>query len=288
MVVAGRDEATVLPRLVADVAAQDWRDADGTPRFELVVIDDRSTDGTGPAVMAAAGAAGIRGVTRVICREGEDLPDGKGAALTAAQPAACRGEVITVLDADARIAPGYLRAPGAAGAPAVTPRRRTLDGRSSLLAQLQADEQNVDGELQRGRWAMGGCSEFRGNGITIRRDLLELVGGWRAEALTEDIDLASRIAAAHGVTVAWALDAEAWEEPVRSWQGLLRQRLRWAGVDREVPLRQPLRRELPSTVGPRRRLRRRPPSAQRSRWRRGPARTGPAPPRPPRRAPRPP
>lgn len=231
VIVAGRDEATVLPRLVADVAAQDWRDPDGTPRFELLVIDDRSTDGTGEAVRHAAQAAGIDAVTRVVRREGEDLPDGKGAALTAVQPEACGGDVVTVLDADARIAPGYLRALAAyvaAGAPAVTPRRRTLDAGSSLLAQLQADEQDVDGELQRGRWAMGGCSEFRGNGITVRRDLLADVGGWRAEALTEDIDLASRIAAAHGVSVAWALDAVVWEEPVRTWRGLLRQRLRWA------------------------------------------------------------
>ena len=75
---------------------------------------------------------------------------------------------------------------------------------------------------------MGGCSEFRGNGIMVRRDLLAAVGGWRAEALTEDIDLSSRIAAAAGERVAWAIDAEVWEEPVRTLDGLWRQRLRWA------------------------------------------------------------
>jgi hypothetical protein len=62
----------------------------------------------------------------------------------------------------------------------------------------------------------------------IRRDLLASVGGWRASALTEDIDLSSRIAAAAGERVAWALDAEIWEEPVRSVGQLWRQRLRWA------------------------------------------------------------
>ena len=75
---------------------------------------------------------------------------------------------------------------------------------------------------------MGGCSEFRGNGIMVRRELLAAVGGWRAAALTEDIDLSSRIAAAPGERVAWAMDAEVWEEPVRDWGGLWRQRLRWA------------------------------------------------------------
>ena len=231
VVVAGRDEVNVLPRLVADIAAQDWRDPDGTPRFELVVVDDRSADGTAAGVERAATASGIAAVTRVIRREGDHLPDGKGAALTAAQPDVCRGEMIVVLDADARIGPAFLRTLAgyvAAGAPALTVRRRILDADHSDLAGVQADEQTLDGELQRGRWAMGGCSEFRGNGITIRRDLLEALGGWRAAALCEDLDLSSRLAAATGIRVAWALDAEVWEEPVHSWSGLWRQRLRWA------------------------------------------------------------
>ena len=231
VVVAGRDEANVLPQLVADVAAQDHRDVDGRPRFELVIVDDRSTDGTADAVRAAAEAHGIAEVTTVIRRDGDHLPDGKGAALTAAQPDRCRGDVVLVLDADARIGVGFLRrlaAYVAAGADAVTARRRILHADSSWLAGAQADEQTQDGELQRGRWASGGCSEFRGNGIAIRRSLLAEVGGWRASALTEDIDLSSRIAAAHGITVAWALDLEVWEEPVRTWSGLWRQRVRWS------------------------------------------------------------
>lgn len=231
VVVAARDEATVLPDFVRDVAAQDHRAIDGTPLFELIVVDDRSTDGTGAAARSAADAAGIGLVTRVIRREGRDLPDGKGAALTAAQPETCRGEAIVVLDADARIGPGFLArlaAYVAAGAGAITARRRILDADSSWLAGAQADEQTLDGEIQRGRWALGGCSEFRGNGIVVRRDLLAGVGGWRAEALTEDLDLSSRLAARYGVTVAWALDAEVWEEPVRTTDSLWRQRVRWA------------------------------------------------------------
>lgn len=231
VVIAGRDEATVLPRLIDDLGRQDHRDADGRPLFDVVVIDDRSTDGTGAAAIAAAEAAGIAALMRVVRREGPGLPDGKGAALTAAQPESCSGDVVLVLDADARVGPTLVRTIAgyvAAGATAVTARRRILDAGSSWLAGAQADEQAQDGELQRGRWASGGCSEFRGNGIAVRRDALIEAGGWRAEALTEDIDLATRLAARLGVTVAWAVDAEIWEEPVRSWAFLLRQRLRWS------------------------------------------------------------
>ena len=250
VVVAGRDEANVIGQLVRDVAAQDHRDADGSPLFELVIVDDRSTDGTGAVALAAAREAGIGDVTRVIRREGEHLPDGKGAALTAAQPQQCRNDVVVVLDADARIAPHYLRRTSAyfgAGVRALTPRRRTLGAGTSLLAQLQGDEQTLDGELQRGRWSLGGCSEFRGNGITLRRDLLEEVGGWRAEALTEDLDLSSRVAAAEGIGVAWALDVEVWEEPVHTWRHYWRQRVRWG----EGGVRRAFEHSMPVLLSPR-------------------------------------
>lgn len=230
IVVGARDEALVLRQLVADVGRLDYMAVDGEPLFELVVVDDRSTDGTAEIAKAAAAQTGIAHIVRVVLRRGEGLRDGKGAALTAAQPDICNGDVVLVLDADARLEPSFLRhAAGyfAAGAHAVTARRRILDAGSSWLAGAQADEQTLDGELNRGRWAMGGCSEFRGNGLMIRRDLLERAGGWRA-AVTEDIDLSSRIAAVAGERVVWALDAEVWEEPVRSAGGLWQQRLRWA------------------------------------------------------------
>ena len=231
IIVGARNEATVLRNLVSDISRQDYRASDDSPLYELVVVDDRSTDGSADAVWEAALDHGIAAVTRVITRRGEGLTDGKGAALAAAQPDICRGDVILVLDADARIEPWFLRrAAGyfAAGAGAVTARRRILEAESSWLAGAQADEQTLDGELNRGRWALGGCSEFRGNGIMVRRELLASVGGWRAEALTEDIDLSSRVAAATGERVAWAIDAEVWEEPVRTARSLWNQRLRWA------------------------------------------------------------
>jgi 1,2-diacylglycerol 3-beta-glucosyltransferase len=231
IVVGARDEAAVLPELIADIGRQDYRAADDAPLFEVIVVDDRSSDGTAAAVLEAALAHGIAAVTRIVTRRGEGLTDGKGAALSAAQPDSCRGDIVLVLDADARIEPWFLRrAAGyfAAGANAVTARRRILDAGSGWLAGAQADEQTLDGELNRGRWALGGCSEFRGNGIMVRRDLLASVGGWRATALTEDIDLSSRIAAYAGERVAWAIDAEVWEEPVLTARSLWHQRLRWA------------------------------------------------------------
>jgi len=231
VLVAGRDEVSVLPRLIEDLAAQTFRRSDGRPRFDVIVVDDRSRDGTADAVRAAATAHGISDSVTVVRRDGPDLVDGKGAALEAASPASAAGDVIVVLDADARLDPEFLQlAAGyvSRGVPALTARRRVLHADASILAATQEDEETQDGELQRGRWATGGCSEFRGNGMVIRRDLLSAVGGFRPGTLTEDLDLSTRLAAQEGITVAWALDLVVWEEAVPTWRGLWRQRLRWS------------------------------------------------------------
>ena len=231
VLIAGRNEAAVLPELIGDLARQDHRSPGGIARFAVVVVDDRSIDGTGEAIAAAAMEHGIAELVTILRRDEAGSADGKGAALASARPEGADADVIAVLDADARIGPTYLRTAAryvAAGVPALTARRRTLQADRSLLAMIQADEQTQDGELQCGRWASGGCSEFRGNGMVIRRDLLAAVGGIPAASLTEDLDLSTLLAAECGVTVGWALDLEAWEAAVPTWRGLWRQRLRWS------------------------------------------------------------
>src|SRR5919206_381273 len=88
----------------------------------------------------AAGAEGLGAVTKLVRRVGEHLADGKGAALTAVPPEQCHGDVIVVLDADARVGPNFLSTLAtyvAAGAGAVTVRRRVLGGEASALAGAQ-------------------------------------------------------------------------------------------------------------------------------------------------------
>ncbi|MGO9207545.1 MAG: glycosyltransferase [Candidatus Limnocylindrales bacterium] len=248
-----------MPRLLADLAAQDHRFADGSLRFEITVVDDRSTDGTGLAATRAAQVVGIGEVTRVIrcgplvgMSTGPRVrppPDGKGAALSATGPADYRGNFIAVLDADARAGPDYLRRAAtyfARGAGATSARRRRLRHRPRnwYLEQLegaQADEQDADGEIQLGRWGNSGCSEFRAYGRLVRRDLLSAAGGWHEDALREDLDLSSRLAIL-GQRVGWAADVVAWEEPVPDLGALRRQRVRWGEgiIRRELELTTPL------------------------------------------------
>jgi len=226
--VPAHDEADVLPFLVADLGRQDLRDASGEPTFEVVVVDDRSVDGTGRIARAAAGEAGLSSRTSVVRREPASGPDGKATALAAVPDDLVRGEAVLVLDADARLAPDALRRVAgafAAGHDALTMPRR-VDG-ARLLDRLQDAEQVLDARLQRTRAALGGRPELRGNGMAVRTSILREVGGWRPGSLTEDLDLSTRLAAA-GIRVRVVDDVVVHELPAASPADLAGQRLRWA------------------------------------------------------------
>ncbi|RMI29115.1 glycosyltransferase [Nocardia stercoris] len=121
--VPARDEATRLPWLIADLRAQQ-----GVPRLRVLVLDDRSTDGT---YAAAVDAIGDDHRFAVISAETEPAPGWTGKAAACARLAECAGvtgdsaadapRALIFLDADVRLAPDAIAA-------AVTELRRTGAG----------------------------------------------------------------------------------------------------------------------------------------------------------------
>jgi 1,2-diacylglycerol 3-beta-glucosyltransferase len=140
--------------------------------------------------------------------------------------------VIGVLDADTYVEPAFLertmrawqRDPEAA---AIQVARHPRNAGRSWLTSAQAEEQLMDMASQCGRRATDGTAELRGNGMFVRRDVLEAVGGWSAEALTEDLELSTRLSAA-GHHVGLAPEVAVEEEAVETLGALWAQRLRWA------------------------------------------------------------
>ncbi len=228
VVVAARDEAPVIERVVADLLAQSYGAAPDR-RLEVVIVDDGSTDGTGPRIARRAAEHPDR--LRVVRRDTGSGARTKGAALAFADQH-LNGQIIAAVDADARLGPdvvaGAMRAwrrdPAAA---ALQVQRRASNRSHSWLTAAQDEEQLMDMASQCGRWATDGTAELRGNGMFVRRTALDAAGGWSPTALTEDLDLSTRLGVV-GAHVTLAPEVVVEEEAVTRLAELWHQRMRWA------------------------------------------------------------
>ena len=225
VLVPARDEAAVIQSTLRCIGQLRYHHADGRPAFEVIVVDDRSQDGTGQRAARAELPVPLR-----VVRVSEGAPGGKAAALNVGTQVAS-GQLLAIFDADARPEPDFLLQavphllePGVA---AVQGRRRLYGGRGSVLARGQEHEFDVyQTSMQRARDWLGARVLLGGNGMVVNRFALEAVGGWNPDALTEDIDLAIRFHAA-GWRVRYCEEAVVWEEAAPTWPALVRQRARW-------------------------------------------------------------
>jgi dolichol-phosphate mannosyltransferase len=217
VVVPARDEQARLPACLDALAAE----PDG---YEVIVVDDESTDATA----AIADAAGVRLV------RGSPLPDGWAGKAWALQQGldAARGELVVFLDADARVRPGLLHALAArlaedADLLSVGPRFTCPGGlarglHASMLATLvlRFGPTDVEGwqPSQSRAVANGQC-------VACRADTLRAAGGWARVrgSLVEDVALA-RALRADGWRIAFAdaaelLDVRMYESARETWRG---------------------------------------------------------------------
>jgi len=227
LIVPARNEASVIDDTVRSLAALRYHRS-ALPAYEVLVVDDGSTDDTGEAARSAVPAESPIQVRR---RERGSGPATKGAALAFATPF-LSGDVIGVIDADTRVDPAFLERAMRAwrrdpAADALQAARLPRNASVSWLTSAQAEEQLMDMASQCGRWDTDGTAELRGNGMFVRQTALQAVGGWSEHALTEDLELSTRLSA-YGRHVALAPEAVVHEEAVETLGALWRQRLRWA------------------------------------------------------------
>jgi cellulose synthase/poly-beta-1,6-N-acetylglucosamine synthase-like glycosyltransferase len=225
VLIPARNEERVIATTIAEVVAQDYRTPDGTPRFEILAIDDASTDETGTILASLAAQYDfLQVLTRTMVDGG-----GKASALNAALPS-CRGDVIVVFDADILIAPNFLSTLIAALDPSIAgvqARVRIYNGKAHRLAACQDDEfATYHRVMQQGRDALDGAVGLGGQGQAVWASAIRRVGGWHTGASTEDLDLTVRLVLA-GFRVRFCPDAVVWQEGITNLPALLRQRRRW-------------------------------------------------------------
>lgn len=193
------------------------------PRFEIVVVDDGSTDGTVARVMPYV----ERGKVRLVRKTANE---GKAMALNDALPCV-NGEIVLALDADAVVDLGILRALvphfSSARVAAVTGNPR-VSNRRTLLSKIQLIEfTSVVGLLRRAQRVWGRIQTVSGVVVAFRKIALFDVGLFDPSMATEDIDMSWRLQKRFW-DVRYEPKALVWMQVPDTLRALWRQRRRWA------------------------------------------------------------
>jgi cellulose synthase/poly-beta-1,6-N-acetylglucosamine synthase-like glycosyltransferase/peptidoglycan/xylan/chitin deacetylase (PgdA/CDA1 family) len=215
IVVPAFNESVGVERAVRSLAASAYAE------FEVIVVDDGSTDGTGDIVESL-------GLERV--RVLRQANAGKPAALNRGIEAA-RHEVIAMVDADTVFEPETLNL-------LVQPLREEdvgavsgntkVGNRRRLLGRWQHIEYVMGFNLDRRLYDVLQCMPTVPGAIgAFRRSALQQVGGVSGATLAEDTDLTLALGRA-GWRVVYAEDARAWTEAPGTLHALWRQRFRWS------------------------------------------------------------
>ena len=213
------NEAVVIKETVENILNVDYEN------YEIIVIDDRSTDDTKDAVLELEKKYDK---VKALIRDKSAYP-GKSAVLNDAIKIA-KGEAYLVFDADAKIKPDFIKLLltkyEGDDVGAIQARKVIINANQNFLTACQYNEYVMDTHLQVGRDAVKGAVELRGNGELIKKNALVDIGGWNNETITDDLDMSTRLHI-KGWDIRFVQDAIVYEEGVVTFSALVRQRRRW-------------------------------------------------------------
>ena len=215
IVVPAFNEALDIEQCVRSLAASDY------PSFEVIVVDDGSTDGTRQIVERLA-------LPRV--RVLRQHNSGKAAALNHGCLAA-RHDIVAMVDGDTVFEPrtlGRLVVPFHDPQVAAVAGNTRVANRRQLIGLWQHIEYVMGFNLDRRMYEVLGCMPTVPGAIgAYRKAALIEIGGVSGATLAEDTDTTLAIGRA-GWKVAYADDARAWTDAPASLGDLWRQRYRWS------------------------------------------------------------
>jgi cellulose synthase/poly-beta-1,6-N-acetylglucosamine synthase-like glycosyltransferase len=215
VIVPAYNEAVGIARAVQSLADSDY------PSFEVVVVDDGSTDGT-------ADIAEALGLDRV--RVLRKANGGKASALNAGIQATL-APVVVMVDGDTvfeREALGRLVQPLGDPTIGAVSGNTKVGNRRGLLGRWQHIEYVMGFNLDRRMYEVLQCTPTVPGAIgAFRRSALIELGGVSSDTLAEDTDLTLSLGR-RGHRIVYTEDARAWTEAPSTFSGLWRQRYRWS------------------------------------------------------------
>lgn len=214
VLVPAYNEENTIALCIRSVLASDY------PDFEVIVIDDGSSDGTGQALRPFVEDGRIHLLTK---------PNGGKASALNQGLAVARGDIVLFTDADTIFQPNTLRnavayfadpSIGAAGG-----NDTPLDPHGVLQKMLVVTSHIGTGFVRRALSVAGVLPIIPGNLGLVRTGILKAVGGFR-EIWGEDLELTLRLHR-HGVRIVYAARATVRAECPHTFRGLWKQRVRW-------------------------------------------------------------
>jgi biofilm PGA synthesis N-glycosyltransferase PgaC len=195
------------------------------PNFEVIAVNDCSTDSTGEILNRLAREHHHLRVIHNSENQGKAVSLTTAALLTDAEFLLCiDGDSLLDHNAARWMLSHFLKT-SRVGAVTGNPRIRT---RSSVLGKIQVGEfSSIIGLIKRAQRTYGRLFTVSGVCAMFRKSALEDVGFWSQETLTEDIDISWKLQIRHW-EVRFEPAATCWILMPETIKGLWSQRLRWA------------------------------------------------------------
>ena len=231
IIVPVKNEERVVGRLLNALLSLDYP----PEKKEIIVVDDGSVDRT----VEICEKYVKRNPTHVRMLH-KSVSNGKPAALNHALKHA-KGDIIVTFDADN--VPGsdvlleavrYFEDHSVAGVQGTV---CAINADENMLTKFISYEEAVRFEAYiRGKDVLRLFVNLAGTCQFIRRDVLEEVGGWNEESLTEDMEVSVRLME-RGYKIRYAPEARSWQEHPAKLRQLLGQRIRWCRGNMEIAWR---------------------------------------------------
>ena len=208
-----------------------WLQKTSYPDYEIIAINDGSTDDTGSILDKLSREVNELRVIHLATNQG------KAKGLNMAVPSA-KNDFLLCIDGDVILDPWapywmvwHLATSPRVGAVTGNPRIRN---RSTLLGRLQVGEfSSIIGLIKRAQRVYGRIFTASGAIVAFRRSALQDIGFWDQDMITEDISVSWKLQL-HFWDIRYETHALCWLLMPETFKGLWGQRLRWAQGGMEV------------------------------------------------------